>query len=56
MPRYVVSILMLHYAAPGIRRRRARVLAATLLSATVGPPDDVGVFDVSLDADDLTMR
>ncbi|MGZ6576283.1 MAG: hypothetical protein ACXVHQ_36320 [Solirubrobacteraceae bacterium] len=52
MPRYVVSILMLHYGSPRDQEARDQ-LAATLPGATVGPPDDVGVFDVSLDADDL---
>jgi hypothetical protein len=52
MPRYVVSMLMLHFGSPRDQEAREQ-LAAALPDATVGPPDDVGVFDVSLDANDL---
>jgi hypothetical protein len=52
MPRYVVSMLMLHFGSPRDQEAREQ-LAAALPDATVGPPDDVGAFDVSLDANDL---
>jgi hypothetical protein len=52
MPRYVVSLLMVHYGTPRDQEAREQ-LAAALPDATVGPPDDVGIFEVSLEANDL---
>jgi len=45
-------MLMLHDGTPRDREARAQ-LAAALPEAEVGEPDDVGVFEVSLEADDL---
>jgi hypothetical protein len=45
-------MLMLHFASPRDQEAREQ-LAAALPDATVGQPDDVGVFDVSLDANVL---
>ena len=49
---YVVSMLMEH---PGTPRDQEALghLADALPDALVGPPDDVGVFDVTLAADDF---
>ncbi|HWD74179.1 MAG TPA: hypothetical protein VG371_03520 [Solirubrobacteraceae bacterium] len=44
MPRYVVSLLMVHYGTPRDQEAREQ-LAAALPDATVGRPDDVGIFD-----------
>jgi hypothetical protein len=52
MPQYVVSLLMVHYGTPRDQEAREQ-LAAALPDATVGPPDDVGIFEVSLEANDL---
>jgi hypothetical protein len=49
---HVVTMLMLHYGTPRDQEARAQ-LAAALPDAEVGEPDDVGVFDVKLDAEDL---
>ena len=49
---YVVSMFMEHSGTP--RDHEAlRQLADALPGATVGPADDVGVFDVTLSADDF---
>jgi hypothetical protein len=47
-----VPMLMLHLGTPRDQEAREQ-LAAALPDATVGPPDDVGVFAVTLEADDL---
>jgi hypothetical protein len=52
MAQQVVSMLMLHYGTPRDQEAREQ-LSAALPDASVGAPDDVGVFDVRLDADDL---
>ena len=45
-------MLLLHADTP--RDEQAREgLAAALPGAEVGPPDDLGVFEIALDADDL---
>jgi hypothetical protein len=44
-------MLMLHLGTPRDEEARAQ-LAAVLPDADVGGPDDVGVFDVALDAED----
>jgi hypothetical protein len=50
--RQVVTMLMLHLGTPRDRQARAE-LAAALPGGKVGEPDDVGVFDVELEASDL---
>ena len=44
-------MLMLHYGTPRDQEARAQ-LAAALPEAEVGEPDEVGVFEVALDAED----
>ena len=50
--RHVVTMLMLHYGSPRDQEARAQ-LAAALPDGEVGEPDDIGAFDITLDADDL---
>jgi hypothetical protein len=50
--RQEITMLMLHDGTPRDQEARAQ-LAAALPEAEVGEPDDVGVFEVSLEADDL---
>ena len=50
--RHVVTMLMLHYGTPRDQEARAQ-LAAALPDGEVGEPDDLGAFDVTLDAEDL---
>jgi hypothetical protein len=45
-------MLLLHYGTPRDQEAREQ-LAQALGDATVGPPDDLGIFDVTLDAEDL---
>jgi len=47
----VVAMLMLHYGTPRDQEARAQ-LAAAVPEAEVGEPDEVGVFEVALDAED----
>jgi hypothetical protein len=49
--RHVVSMFMLHFGTPRDQEAREQ-LAAALPGGEVGPPDGIGVFDVTLDADD----
>jgi hypothetical protein len=49
--RHVVAMLMLHFGTPRDQEARAE-LAAVLPGADVGHPDDVGVFEVALAAED----
>jgi hypothetical protein len=49
---HTVTMLMMHYGTPRDQEARAQ-LAAALPDAEVGEPDDIGVFDVKLDAEDL---
>ena len=44
-------MLMLHYGTPRDQEARAQ-LAAALSEAEVGEPDELGVFEVALDAED----
>jgi hypothetical protein len=44
-------MLMLHFGTPRDREARAE-LAAALPEGEIGEPDEVGAFDVALDADD----
>jgi len=45
-------MFMLHFGSPRDQTARAE-LAAALPGATVGGPDDVGVFEIELEADDF---
>jgi hypothetical protein len=51
--RHVVTMLMLHYGSPRDQAARAQLAAALPEDAEVGQPDDVGSFDITLDAEDL---
>jgi hypothetical protein len=52
MPRFTVEMLLLH---PGTHRdAEARAqLAADLPEAEIGEPDELGAFDISVEAEDL---
>jgi hypothetical protein len=52
MARYVVSMLMLHFSSPRDQEAREQ-LADALPDTIVGEPDDTGVFEITLDAEDL---
>jgi hypothetical protein len=49
---HVVTMLMLHSGTPRDQRALAE-LAAALPDAKVGEPDEVGVFEIELEAADL---
>jgi hypothetical protein len=49
---YVIDMLLLHRRTPRDREAREE-LAAALPGAEVGEPDDLGVFEITVDADDL---
>jgi hypothetical protein len=49
--RQAVAMLMLHFGTPRDQESRAQ-LAAALPEAEVGEPDEIGVFEVTLDAED----
>lgn len=49
--RHRVAMLMRHYGTPRDLEAREQ-LAAALPDAGISEPDDVGVFDIMLDADD----
>jgi hypothetical protein len=51
MARSKVGMLMLHYGTPRDRKAREQ-LAAVLTDATITEPDDIGVFEIELHADD----
>jgi hypothetical protein len=51
--RHVISMLMLHDGTPRDREARVQLAAALSRDADVSEPDEVGVFEVALDADDL---
>jgi hypothetical protein len=53
MPRQRVAMLMLHFGTPRDRRARDELAAALPADATVGEPDEVGVFEIELEADDF---
>jgi hypothetical protein len=48
---FTVNMLLLHGGTPRELEAREQ-LAAALAGATVGEPDDVGTFDVTVEADD----
>jgi hypothetical protein len=52
MPRYTIDMLLLH---PGTSRdaEAREQLAAALPEAEIGEPDELGVFDISIEAEDL---
>jgi nitrate reductase NapAB chaperone NapD len=50
--RQAVAMLMMHFGTPRDREAREQ-LAAALPGGEVGQPDDVGVFEVVVEADDL---
>jgi hypothetical protein len=49
--RHEIAMLMLHSGTPRDREARAQ-LSAALPEAAIGEPDDVGVFEIVLEADD----
>jgi hypothetical protein len=49
--RHKIAMLMLHEGSPRDLEAREQ-LSATLPEAEVTEPDDVGVFEIALDADD----
>jgi hypothetical protein len=52
MQRFTIEMFLLHHGTPRDQESRAQ-LAAALPGAEIGEPDEVGVFDVSLDASEL---
>jgi hypothetical protein len=50
-PRHKVAMLTLHDASPRDLEARKQ-LAAALPDAEIAEPDEVGVFEIALDADD----
>jgi hypothetical protein len=51
--RFVVSMLMLHFGTPRDQQAREELAAALPADAEVTEPDELGVFDVHVAADDL---
>jgi hypothetical protein len=51
--RFTVSMLMLHGGTPRDRQARQDLIAALPDDAEADQPDELGIFDVSVDADDL---
>jgi hypothetical protein len=49
--RHRIAMLMLHDGTPADLEARKQ-LGAALPDAEIGEPDDVGVFEIALDADD----
>lgn len=49
--RYVVGMLLMHHGSPRDQKALA-ALSAALPAAEVGKPDEIGVFEVALDAED----
>lgn len=50
--RHVIPMLMLHERSPRDQKARDQ-LGAALPAAEISEPDDVGVFEVGIEADDL---
>jgi hypothetical protein len=50
--RHSVAMMLMHFGTPRDKEARAG-LAAALPDAEVGEPDDVGVFEVTLEAEDF---
>jgi hypothetical protein len=53
MARQTVAMVMLHTGTPRDEQSREELAAALGDDATVGPADEVGMFEVELDANDL---
>jgi len=53
MARQAVAMLMLHGGTPRDHEAREQLAATLPEDAEVGPPDEVGVFEISLEAVDL---
>jgi hypothetical protein len=52
MPRrFAIGMLLMHVGTPRDQQARAE-LAAVLPDAEVGEPDELGVFEIALDAED----
>jgi hypothetical protein len=52
MPRrFAIGMLLMHVGTPRDQQARAK-LAAVLPDAEVGEPDELGVFEIALDAED----
>jgi hypothetical protein len=51
--RHTVSMLMLHLGTPRDRQAREELAAALPPRSGVGDPDDVGAFDVVVEAEDF---
>jgi hypothetical protein len=49
--RHKIGMLMLHYGTPRDQEAREQ-LAAALPDGEIGQPDELGVFEITLDADD----
>jgi hypothetical protein len=50
--RYVVTMFMQHFGTPRDQEAREQLAAALPEGAEVGEPDDVGIFDVTVEAED----
>jgi hypothetical protein len=53
MPRQRVVMLMMHLGTPRDRKAREELAAALPPHATVGEPDEIGVFEIELEAGDF---
>ncbi|MDX6688763.1 MAG: hypothetical protein QOG15_220 [Solirubrobacteraceae bacterium] len=51
--RFTIGMLMLHFGTPRDRAAREQLAAALPQGSAVGEPDEVGAFDVEVDAEDL---
>src|SRR3954454_10954605 len=51
MPRRRIGMLMLHLGTPRDQEARGQ-LAAALPDADIGEPEDVGVFEIAIDAEE----
>jgi hypothetical protein len=50
--RFRIGMLMLHYGTPRDQEAREQLAAALPQDADVSPPDEIGVFEVAVDAED----
>ena len=50
--RHVIGMLMLHFGTPRDQQAREELAAALPADAEVSQPDELGVFEVRVDADD----
>jgi hypothetical protein len=50
--RHAIAMLMLHFGTPWDQEAREQ-LAAALPDADVGPPDEIGVFEIAVEAEDV---